>query len=98
MWAYYNNGISFRNCGGPEQVQEGEIYFDHTPTAEELTAVFPDYPTAIIEYENILASNNRAAAYREESDPLFFKYQRGEVSQQEWLDKVNEIKQRYPKV
>lgn len=38
----------------------------------------------------------RAEAYREESDPLFFKSQRGEVSHQQWLDKVAEIKARYP--
>jgi hypothetical protein len=34
-------------------------------------------------------------AYRVESDPLFFKAQRGEATQQEWLDKVAEIKARY---
>lgn len=34
----------------------------------------------------------RAEAYREYADPLFFKYQRGEATQQEWLDKVAEIK------
>lgn len=38
----------------------------------------------------------RAEAYRAESDPLFFKSQRGEATQQEWLDKVAEIKARYP--
>jgi hypothetical protein len=37
----------------------------------------------------------RAEAYREESDPLFFKWQRGEATQQQWLDKVAEIKARY---
>jgi hypothetical protein len=38
----------------------------------------------------------RAIAYREESDPIFFKWQRGEATEQEWLDKVAEIKARYP--
>jgi hypothetical protein len=38
----------------------------------------------------------RAQAYRNESDPLFFKSQRGEATHQEWLDKVAEIKARYP--
>lgn len=38
----------------------------------------------------------RANAYRTESDPIFFKSQRGEATQQEWLDKVAEIKARYP--
>lgn len=43
------------------------------------------------------AEQNRADAYRNESDPLFFKWQRGESTEQEWLNKVNEIKTRYPK-
>ena len=38
----------------------------------------------------------RQAAYEKESDPLFFKWQRGEIEQQVWLDKVAEIKARYP--
>lgn len=38
----------------------------------------------------------RQRAYQEESDPLFFKVQRGEVSMSEWMAKVNEIKARYP--
>jgi hypothetical protein len=38
----------------------------------------------------------RAAAYREESDPLFFQAQRGDVDMQAWHDKVDEIRARYP--
>lgn len=37
----------------------------------------------------------RAEAYKDESDSLFFKAQRQEISMQEWLDKVNEIKTKY---
>jgi hypothetical protein len=37
----------------------------------------------------------RAAAYQQESDPLFFKAQRGEATMDEWLAKVAEIKARY---
>jgi hypothetical protein len=37
----------------------------------------------------------RAEAYRNESDPLFFKAQRGEATMEEWLSKVAEIKLRY---
>ena len=44
-----------------------------------------------------ITTSLRADAYRNESDPLFFKAQRGEIEQQEWLDKVAEIKARYPK-
>lgn len=38
----------------------------------------------------------RHVAYREEADPIFFKWQRGEATEQEWLDKVQEIRERYP--
>ena len=38
----------------------------------------------------------RSAAYRTESDPLFFKAQRGEATMSDWLAKVAEIKARYP--
>jgi len=39
----------------------------------------------------------RRAAYEEEADPLFFKYQRKEIKKEVWLNKVQEIKERYPK-
>lgn len=38
----------------------------------------------------------RGKAYIAESDPIFFKWQRGVATEQEWLDKVAEIKARYP--
>ena len=44
------------------------------------------------------AETYRKAAYVAEADPLFFKAQRGEIEQQVWLEKVAEIKARYPKV
>lgn len=37
---------------------------------------------------------SRRIAYAKEADPLFFKWQRGEATQQQWLDKVAEIKSR----
>ena len=42
------------------------------------------------------AEAQRAEAYRTESDPLFFKWQRGSSTEQEWLDAVAAIKARYP--
>lgn len=38
----------------------------------------------------------RQQAYQQEADPLFFKSQRGDATHQEWLDKVAEIKARFP--
>ena len=38
----------------------------------------------------------RAAAYKDEADPLFFKSQRGECTVDDWKAKVAEIKVRIP--
>ena len=38
----------------------------------------------------------RKAAYQAEADPLFFKWQRGESTEQAWLDKIADIRNRYP--
>jgi hypothetical protein len=38
----------------------------------------------------------RRAAYAAESDPIFFMAQRGEATKQQWLDKIAEIKARWP--
>lgn len=48
------------------------------------------------EQEKKMIEMKRAKAYRQESDPLFFKFQRGEATEQEWLDKIAEIKTRFP--
>jgi hypothetical protein len=47
--------------------------------------------------ENEVNKILRANAYRDESDPIFFQWQRGSKTQQDWLDKINEINQRYSK-
>ena len=39
---------------------------------------------------------NRQYAYTQEADPLFFKWQAGEGTEQEWLAKREEIRSRYP--
>jgi len=39
---------------------------------------------------------SRQISYKEEADPLFFKYQRKSATKDEWLAKVEEIKARYP--
>jgi hypothetical protein len=42
------------------------------------------------------AQAKRAAAYRDEADPLFFMWQAGEVAEAEWMDKRAEIRARFP--
>lgn len=54
-------------------------------------------PPLSVEQLTQIATAERLKAYREEADPLFFKMQRGEVTMDEWLAKIAEIKERYPK-
>ena len=42
-----------------------------------------------------IESELRLEAYRNESDPLFFKWQAGEITKEEWLEAREAIKQRY---
>lgn len=64
------------------------------PKPEPLPPVVPLTVTEL----NERAASDRAAAYRTESDPLFFKWQRGEATKQEWLVSIEAIKARFPKV
>jgi hypothetical protein len=57
-------------------------------TEEEIAQRIADMVNAV--------KQQRANAYRNESDPLFFKAQRNEVTMEEWIAKVNEIKTRFP--
>ena len=63
------------------------------PTLEELQAQWEEVEFEI-EVERI--ESLRKAAYREETDPIFFSYQRGEATEQEWLDAVQAVKEQYP--
>lgn len=63
------------------------------PTPEELAA------RALAEHEAALADRDRAVreALAEEADPLFFRWQRGEGTQEAWLAAVAAVKERFPK-
>lgn len=65
------------------------------PTQAELDALWTTTQTTVA---NQQADQKRHAAYVAESDPLFFKAQRGEGTMADWEAKVAEIKARYPKV
>jgi hypothetical protein len=55
--------------------------------------VNPNSPQPLV----VDVSDLRRMAYTLEADPLFFKAQRGEATEQDWLDKIAEIKSRFPK-
>jgi hypothetical protein len=51
----------------------------------------PEEPFTAEEIEEL-----RLKEYRFTSDPVFFKWQRGEATEQEWLDAVEKVKKSYP--
>lgn len=63
------------------------------PSQEELDAAWPQ-----VQYEQQRAEieTQRRNAYTQEADPLFFSYQRGEATEQDWLDAVESIRTRFP--
>jgi hypothetical protein len=63
------------------------------PTLAELEAEW-----AQVEYEVAYEAVQKArqAAYQSESDPVFFDFQRGEVTEQDWLDAVQAVKDAHP--
>lgn len=65
------------------------------PTWDEVQAAWPAVSMA---RANESARRSRLAAFRDEADPLFFGWQRGENTEQAWLDKCEEIRQRFPYV
>jgi len=91
--------LSFR-FKGTEWVLRGEEYaglewFDNSPkpTEAELQALWPE-----VQHESAhqQVEEARAQAYRETADPIFFQYQRGDATEQEWLDAVQAVKDAHP--
>ncbi len=76
---------------------DGLVWLDDSPepTLPEIEAAWPATQAAVLNDE---ARVLRLAAFRDEADPLFFGWQRGENTEQEWLDKCEEIRQRFPYV
>lgn len=63
------------------------------PTKKQLEALWPE-----VQYETARAAvqSERQTAYIRNADPLFFGWQRGENTEQEWLDAVQAVKDANP--
>jgi hypothetical protein len=90
-------GICYDNSGIVVYVDSGPVYDaiiagTYGPIADP--QVIEEGPPVIYTPEEIAAL--RKQAYQDEADPLFFKWQRGESTEQEWLDKIQDIRNRYP--
>ena len=89
-----------RNYPGAQWVLAGNDYdgldwLDESPkpSKKELEDAWPAVQFAV-ELERV--ERARSAAYRETADPLFFQYKRGEITEQEWLDAVQAVKDAHP--
>lgn len=73
----------------------GLIWLDDSPKPS-LAEIENAAPAAAAAAANERSRQSRLAAFRDEADPLFFGWQRGENTEQAWLDKCEEIRQRFP--
>lgn len=63
------------------------------PTEEECETAWATLERSLATAEVRAA---RQAAYSELSDPMFFKWQRGTATEQDWLDSVASVREQYP--
>ena len=63
------------------------------PTQAELDALWPQ-----VQYETQYATVEQArlTAYEQQSDPIFFKWQRGDATELEWREAVAKVKAENP--
>jgi hypothetical protein len=74
---------------------DGLVWLSDTPkpTQAELDALWPQ-----VQYETQVAAVEvaRLTAYEQQSDPLFFKWQRGDATELEWREAVAKVKAENP--
>ena len=82
-------------CDGPLTDYANFTWLDDRPQPSKADC---DAILATLEAEETHDQVKRArqAAYQAEADPLYFGWQRGENTEQDWLDKVADIRARYP--
>jgi hypothetical protein len=85
---------------GSEWTLDGDTYAGLTwlseseaPTLAELESEWAQVQYEVA-YDTV--EKTRAEAYRQTSDPIFFQYQRGTATEQQWLDSVQLIKDANP--
>ena len=88
------------NYSGTQWTMDGDEYdglnwldTSPKPSKAELDAAWPQ-----VQYQNQVAAVERArlTAYEQKSDPVFFKWQRGDATEQEWRDAVQAVKDANP--
>ena len=85
----YPNAVTIEDGFGVKDANGNQIEIDQALVDTAAIEV-------ALEQAQQTAQTNRVSAYRTEADPLFFQYQAGEVTKEEWLAKREEIRTRYP--
>ena len=83
------------SCEGDFDNYDNFVWHDHRsmPSKAECDAVMAE---VMADRANKSQQARRFGALQAEADPIFFAWQRGEATEQDWLDKVAEIRARYP--
>ena len=87
IYQVYTNAVSIDDSLGVFDAEGNEISIDVDAVNAAAAEIDAAKIVAFIDGE-------RRQDYRNESDPLFFKYQRGEIEKSVWEAKVAEIKSR----
>lgn len=69
---------------------------DHWEQGYEVIDLTAEEIAANAEQRKQAAYAARRDAYSMESDPIYFQWKRGKATEQDWLDKIAEIKARFP--
>jgi hypothetical protein len=87
---FYGNSYSMDNNDYASLIWESE---NPKPTQAELDALWPQ-----VQYETQVAAVEaaRLTAYEQQSDPVFFKWQRGDATELEWREAVAKVKAENP--
>lgn len=97
-WPKGVTALYWMSVTGWTESESGRLAIDRLPAwAESALKRIPDpeQPESPEAHKEAMKAL-RATAYREEADPIFFKWQRGESTKDAWESKVKEIRRRYP--
>lgn len=80
-----------------EETGENELV-PYTPEQQaDLDRMKKEWDDGKYDRELAECNENRKRAYQNEADPIYFQVQRGDATNDEWLSKIEEIKNKFPK-
>ena len=80
-----------------EELIAGEPFFDSGWKVEySISPLSPEEISENISSHNLAVKQRRLFAYQQEADPLYFEWVAGEGSKEAWLEKRQEIEDRFP--